>query len=166
LTIAPTSFILSSENLSLTDGFGKEIIMAQTVTLQLPDETLQRYRWGATAARKALEEFLAERLMEAVPPLAGDLPSPLGEELKALENLDDEALQRVAQSQLPPASQRLYNRLLAKNSRGTITAREEETLRALGEQARRLTLKKAHAYMLLKWRGHHIPSREELKKSG
>ena len=139
--------------------------MAQTVTLQLPDETLQRYRRGATAAHKALEEFLTERLMEAVPPLAGGLPSPLREEVKALENLDDEALWRVAQSQLPPARQRLYTRLLAKNSAGTITADERETLHALGEEARRLTLKKAHAYMLLKWRGHHIPSREELKRS-
>jgi len=111
------------------------------------------------------EEFLAERLMEAVPSLAGDLPSPLREEVKALENLDDEALWRAAQSQLPPACQRLYSRLLAKNSAGTITAHERETLHALGEEARRLTLKKAHAYMLLKWRGHHIPSREELKKS-
>jgi len=99
--------------------------MAQTVTLQLPDETLQRYRRGATAARKALDEFLTERLMEAVPPLAGGLPSPLREEVKALENLDDEALWRVAQSQLPPARQRLYTRLLAKNSAGDHHGRRE-----------------------------------------
>jgi hypothetical protein len=46
--------------------------------------------------------------------------------------------------------------LLTKNSRGTITDREKETLHALGEQARLLTLKTAHAYMLLKWRGHRI----------
>ena len=50
--------------------------MAQTITLELPDETLQRYRRGATAARKLLEEFLIERLVEAVPPLADNLPSP------------------------------------------------------------------------------------------
>ena len=37
-------------------------------------------------------------------------------------------------------------------------------LTALGEEARRLTLKKAHAYMLLKWRGHAIPSLETLEK--
>jgi len=63
--------------------------MAQTVTLQLSDETLQRYRQGAAVARKRLEEFLVERLMEAVPPLADELPSPLHEELKLLEHLDD-----------------------------------------------------------------------------
>jgi hypothetical protein len=137
--------------------------MTQTITLQLPDETLQRYQRGAIAARKVLEEFLVERLVEAVPPLAGDLPSPLHEELTAMESLDDEALWKVAHSQLPPARQRLYGRLLTKNSQGTITAREKEKLHALGEEARHLTLKKAHAYMLLKWRGHHIPSPEELQ---
>jgi hypothetical protein len=42
--------------------------MARLVTLQLPDETLQRCQRGATAARKRLEEFLVERLMEAIPP--------------------------------------------------------------------------------------------------
>lgn len=138
--------------------------MAQTITLQLPGETLQRYRRGATIARKSLEEFLMERLVEAVPPLADDLPSPLHEELEVLESLDDKALWKVAQSQLPPAHQRLYSRLLHKNSQGTTTAREKEKLHALGEEARRLTLKKAHAYMLLKWRGHHILSPEELQR--
>ena len=137
--------------------------MTQTITLQLPDETLQRYQRGATLARKVLEEFLAERLVEAVPPLADDLPSPLPEELKVLENLDDEALWKVAQSQLSPAHQRLYSCLLDRSSQGAITAGEQEELHALGEEARRLTLKKAHAYMLLKWRGHSIPSPEELQ---
>jgi hypothetical protein len=127
---------------------------------------LHRYRRGAAAAHKLLEEFLVERLTDAAPLLADDLPSPLREELRALEDLGDEALWEVAQSRLPPTRQRVYSRLLRKNSQGTITAREKETLHALGEEARRLTLKKAHAYMLLKWRGHHIPSREELQRPG
>ena len=138
--------------------------MTQTITLQLPAETLQRYQAGASVARKALEEFLVERLMEAVPPLADDLPSPLHEELKALETLDDKALWQVAQSELPPARQRSYNRLLRKNSQGTITASEKKKLHAIGEEARCLTLKKSHAYMLLKWRGHKIPLPEELQE--
>jgi hypothetical protein len=131
--------------------------MAQTISLQLPDKALQHYRRGATIARKRLEEFLADRLVEAVPPLADDLPSPLREELELLENLDDQALWQIAQSQLLPARQRQYSRLLTRNSQGALTAREQEKLRALGEESRRLTLKKAHAYMLLKWRGHRLP---------
>lgn len=138
--------------------------MPETVTIQVPDEVLQRYRRGAMAARKLLEDFLVERLMEGAPPLADDLPSPLQEELKALERLDDDALWQVARRQLPPASQRLYSRLLTRQSQGTITAREKETLYTLGEEARLLTLKAAHAYMLLKWRGHRVPSPEELQR--
>lgn len=140
--------------------------MAQSVTLHLPDETLQRYKRGATAARKLLEEFLVERLMEAAPLLADDLPSPLHEALKTLENLDDDALWQVTRTQLPPNRQRLYSRLLTKNSQGTITDQEKETLHTLGEQARLLALKAAHACMVLKWRGHHIPSPEELRSFG
>jgi hypothetical protein len=97
--------------------------------------------------------------------LADDLPAPLQEELQELEKLEDAALWRVAQSQLPSDRQRLYHRLLAKNTQGTIVAREKERLDALGEEARRLTLKKAHASLLLKWRGHRIPLREELQSS-
>ena len=139
--------------------------MAQTITLELPDETLQRYQQGATAARKLLEEFLVERLTDAIPPLADDLPSPLHEELKALEELDDEALWQAAKSHMSPAHQRQYSRLLTRNSRGTITNREQEKLHALGEQARLLTLKTAHAYILLKWRGHRVPSPQDLQQS-
>jgi hypothetical protein len=79
--------------------------MAQTVTLHLPDAMLQHCQRGATAARKLLEEFLVDRLMEALPPSADAVRPPVREELRALESLDDEALWQMAQSQLSqPAS--------------------------------------------------------------
>ena len=131
--------------------------MAQIVSIQLSDEALLRYQRGATAARKLLEEFLVERLREAVPPLADDLSSPLKEALKELEELDDEALKRVLQSELPLARQRRYSRLLTKQREDSLTPQEQEKLHALGEEARLLTLKKAHAALLLQWRGHPLP---------
>ena len=136
--------------------------MPETITLELPDEAIQRYQRGATAARKRLEEFLVERLVEVPLPLADDLPPPLAETLRTLETLDDETLWAIARSQLLPDQQDLYDHLLHKNSQGLLIASEEETLYTLGKEARLLTLKKAHAYMLLKWRGHAIPSMEEL----
>jgi hypothetical protein len=51
---------------------------------------------------------------------------------------------------------------LDKNAQGDLTPREEEKLRTLGERARLLMLQKAHAYMLLKWRGHQVPAVEDL----
>lgn len=138
--------------------------MLQTVTIQLPEETVHRYRRGAKAAKKVLEEFLVERLAEVAPPLADDLPPPLRDELEAIEKLDNEALQKLTQSRLPVSQQRLYTHLLRKNSSGVITTQEKETLSKLGEEARLLTLKKAHAFMLLKWRGQPIPSNTDLQK--
>jgi hypothetical protein len=96
--------------------------------------------------------------------LTDDLPSPLQEELRTLECLDDDTLWQTARGQLPPAGQRLYSRLLVKQSQRTLTVQEKETLHGLGEQARLLTLKAAHAYMVLKWRGHRIPSPEDLQR--
>ena len=54
--------------------------------------------------------------------------------------------------------------LLDKNSENTLTSNETQMLHKLGEEARRLTLKKAHAYMLLKWRGHAVPTLNALAK--
>lgn len=139
--------------------------MTDTITLALPDDTLQRYQRGAVAARKPLEEFLVERLVEAKPPLPTDLPSPFADDLAILETLNDEALWQVAKSQLSVNDQKLYDRLLEKNSSGTITPAETKTLQALGDEARRLTLKKAHAFMLLKWRGHDLPDLNALADS-
>jgi hypothetical protein len=137
--------------------------MPESVTVQLPDEAVHRFRRGAGAAGKPLEEFLADRLMDAVPPLPKDIPPSLREELDALEQLDESALREVAESRLAPVQQRQYSRLLTKNSSGTITAAERRKLEALGEEARRLTLKKAHAYLLLKWRGHAVPATQDLE---
>ena len=137
--------------------------MAQSVTLRLPPAALQRFQRGADAAGKSLEQFLADRLIDAVPPLPEDIPPPARDELRALEELDEQALRQVAESRLPAGRQRLYTRLLAENAAGTISAGEREKLTALGEEARRLTLKKAHAYLLLKWRGCAIPSLQDLE---
>lgn len=139
--------------------------MAESVTVHLPEEALQRFRRGAGAAGKPLEEFLADRLMDVVPPLPDDLPAALHEELDAFQGLDESALRRVAESRLSTNHQRLYSRLLDKNSAGTISAREREKLEALGNEARKLTLKRAHAYLLLKWRGCAIPSQVELEET-
>jgi len=139
--------------------------MPESFTVQLPSEAVKRFRRGAGAAGKPLEEFLADRLLDAVPPLPEDIPPPVRDELQALEGLDEQTLRQVAQSRLPASRQRSYSRLLANNAAGTITAREREQLTALGDEARRLTLKKAHAYLLLKWRGCALPSLSDLESS-
>jgi len=132
--------------------------MLQTVTLQLSDDVVRRFRRGAAVARKPFEQFLTERLLESVPPLTDELTPAVRAELEVLETLDNDALRQVAQSQLSPEHQRIYSALLTKNQRGTLTSSEKEKLHALGDEGRRLTLKKAHASLLLKWRGFPLSS--------
>ncbi|MCP4360817.1 MAG: hypothetical protein GY796_22650 [Chloroflexi bacterium] len=136
--------------------------MAQTVTLKLPDEMLQRYQRGANIARKALEEFIVERLDDTDLPLADNLPTHLQVELGELEKLDDDTLWEIAESQLPDNLQKEYDDILAQKHERALTSHEENQLHKLGEEARRLTLKKSHAYMLLKWRGNTIPTLDDL----
>jgi len=129
-----------------------------TVTLELPEEMHHLYQRGAIAARKRLETFMVEWLGEAAPPLVDEPSTEVDDELVALEQADNQKLWQVAQSRLPRAKQNLYHTLLEKNSEGLLANDEVALLHELGEEARRLTLKKAHAYMLLKWRGQEIPT--------
>jgi hypothetical protein len=137
--------------------------MSEAVTLYLPEDTLKRYRRGAAAAGKGVDEFIADRLAELGPPLADDLPDSLRDELKSLEDADDLTLWEAAGCGLSTEKQEQYDRVLLKHSEGSLTIDEQRRMHELGDEARRLTLKKAHALMLLKWRGHCIPAREDLR---
>jgi len=128
------------------------------ITIELPEPTLRRFRRGAAAAKKALEEFLAERLAATPVPLADDLPPALRAELAPLEHLDDAALWNAAAQRLSPAEQAEYDSLLAAAARANLSDARQTRLDALGEKARRLTLRRAHAYLILQWRGHTLPS--------
>ena len=139
--------------------------MSQSITLDLADETLQRYQRGAAAAQKSTAEFIADRLTESAPLSAEHLSLAEQNALALMDLLDSDHLRQIAQSQLSNRHQDLYDELLEKNEAGTITQDEIATLQALGDEARRLTLKKAHAYMLLKWRGEEIPSLETLQSA-
>ncbi len=136
--------------------------MTQTITLNLPDELLQRYQQGANVARKALEDFIAERLDDTTLPLADSLPTYLQLELEELEKADDDTLWEIAGSHLSDTLQKEYDYLLVQKNERELTTHEENHLHTVGEEARRLMLKKSHAYMLLKWRGHTIPTLDNL----
>jgi hypothetical protein len=101
---------------------------------------------------------------EPSPPLVDDVPEPLRSELKALEQLTDEELWNLTESHLAPARQRTLTRLLRKNQAGTLTKKERQQLNEVLEEGEDLTVKKAHAWLLLKWRGHRIPTLEELRE--
>jgi len=99
-----------------------------------------------------------------IPPLVNDLPNEYREELLELECLSDKRLRRLAESAISAARERQYTILLRKNQQGILTKKEQEQLKRLGAEARRVTLRKAYAYALLQWRGHRIPTPAELRQ--
>ncbi len=138
--------------------------MAQTVTLQLPEAIYERIKRTAEAANCLLEDVLLKTIESALPPSVEDLPLEYQREFMEMESLSDEELWKVAESKMSSARQRWYSRLLRKNQAGTLKDIEKQQLADLGAEARKLTLRKAHAYAVLKWRGHRIPTLAELGK--
>jgi hypothetical protein len=112
--------------------------------------------------KQPLEKAVAHIIEFGLPPL--DSPTGFEADLQVLEALDDEALWDVLFSKVSPATQRKLHRLLEKNQAGTLTERERLQLDALQQEADLVMLRKAHAAVLLKWRGHCIPTLEELRK--
>ncbi len=128
----------------------------QTVTLELPEPV---YRWAertARATKRPMESVLADVLTTTVPPPLDNVPAELREELETLETLNDSELLQVARERLTAAQVRQYDRLLEKNRNDTLTPREHERLTQLRQAADRIMLRRAQAYVLLKWRGYDI----------
>jgi hypothetical protein len=79
-----------------------------------------------------------------------------------MDALTDELLWEIARSTLSVLEQTEYDELLDKNRADILSGAERLLLNQLGQKARLLTLKKAHAFMLLQWRGHAIPKPDEM----
>ena len=137
--------------------------MSQTVVIELPDETVVRYQQGAAAARKPLEEFLVDRLKEAAPPYATTATPPFDKELDELNRLNDAELWAIARERLTNEDQEQYDGLLEKNQFSRLSPQERAAMERLGGRARRLTLHKAHALMILQWRGYALPAPGEMQ---
>jgi hypothetical protein len=135
----------------------------QTVAIQVPQPLYHRLERLAKLARRPLEDLVVQTLDVGIPPLPDDLPQEMRPDLLALEELDDGALWQVARGEVGPEQQEKHSLLLEKNRMGTITEAEREKLTQLRQEADQLMLRKAYAYVLLKWRGHRLPTLTELE---
>ena len=115
-----------------------------------------RLQHAAQGNEKRVRQVAVQMLSTALPP-DDTLPQDMQQELRTLESLSDDVLWAVARSQLAASKQRRWKRLLDKNAQGTLTASEQQELEQLIAESDRLTLYKAHAYLILKKRGRHIP---------
>lgn len=114
--------------------------MSQMLSINVPDQLLDRLNRLAQAASRPVEELVISTLIESVPHPPANLPPEIRKELAGLEQLPDKELSDAAQSALQPED------LPATYQPGDITDR--------------LALRKAYALVLWKWRGHSLDELE------
>ena len=130
----------------------------ETVTLQIPEILYQRLVNTAHATQRPLEEVVLHALQIGSPPEWDNVPPEFQADLAALDKLDDNTLWQIARSHKTAEEMERYNTLLEGNSNNTLTEAERLELMALRQEADRFMLLKAQAAVLLRWRGHRVPT--------
>ena len=123
-----------------------------TITLSLPEQTMEQARQAARTLQKPVEEVLAEMLV-AVLPSVHDAPADVQAELTHMTWLDNKALWEIARRTMSPEDQVDMAELVRRQSERTLTETEQSQLDALRHEYGRITLMKARAYALLSLRG-------------
>ena len=134
-------------------------IAKETVTLELEEPMYRAARRVAEVTGQPLEDVLRGSIAHALPPL-DVVPADEATDLAALALLDDGALWRAARSELEAAQQAEMKDLLSRQSDGELNEPGFVRLHELLETYGRLTVRKAHAYLLLARRGYRVPMQE------
>jgi len=138
-------------------------VQTRPVTIDLPDPIYRQLQQTARKTKRRLEDVLLQTITGNLPPGTEDAPANMQADLQALQWIDDNALWAVARSKISPEQQARQEYLLAQNQRGVLSPEERAELDRLGDMVDRLTLKKAYAYALLRWRGFPLPTLEALE---
>lgn len=134
-------------------------MLDETVTLRLPEELYHRLATAAAATRRSLEEILLHALRIGSPPTWDDAPPEHQAELSAMDRFDDEALWKLARGRRSDAEMARYDELLEQSAAEALDDAGRSELERLRREADRFMLVKAHAAVLLRWRGHDVPAR-------
>lgn len=129
---------------------------AQAVTVELPEPLYHTLRRVAELTGRPMESVLQASVAHALPPL-DDVSAEEAAELAALALLDDGELWREARAIMSSADQEVLHDLLDRQSEDSLAPAEQERLQTLLDAYGRITLRKAHAYLLLARRGYRVP---------
>ncbi len=127
-----------------------------TITIHLPDDLHQRLERLAHLTGQPVEGLIVRTLSSNLPPLPEDLSPATRDALQALERLDNTELLQLTYAKLPDDQYEQLTMLREQRREGELTPKEEAALNRLIEAADLLTLQKAYAAVLLKWRGQQL----------
>jgi len=137
---------------------------SQVITLHLPDHLYQRLGKAADALQQTLDDVALQSIRAGLPPSLDQVPERFRTDLRAMSRLSDKTLWQIARRDLDDDKAALYESLLDQNRRGELCEADQARLDTLREEADLLMLRRSYAYALLKWRGHRIPTMDELQK--
>jgi len=137
-------------------------MVAQAITLQLPEPILRYFQQIATDTRRPVEQLVRQSVEGNLPPSVPAMPREMRSELLNMQALPVAELKRIALGQVAPAQRERHLALLAKNSVAEVAPAEQDELVVLRQSADRLMLRKAYAWAVLRWLGHPTPSLDEL----
>ena len=129
----------------------------QTITLKLPASLYRSAHQMAKATHRPLEAVLQESIALALPPL-DDVPAHEAAELAAMALLDDADLWREARAALTTDQQAELQGLLDRQEEEELSPQDKSRLQELLDAYGRLTVRKAHAWLLLARRGYQVPT--------
>lgn len=135
----------------------------RTITVTIPETLYLQIEAAARSSAQSVDAVVAQSLERTIPPhLVALLPAGLRAELDAMEHLSDEALRAIAHSMAPSERGAQMDALIAHKQDGTLTPMQQEQLTALRAESEALMVRKAHAFALLKSRGHTLPPLDQL----
>ena len=135
----------------------------QSVTVQLPEGVYRRLQRAAEIAGKPIDQIAAQSIQESLPPMLEVIPAKFRADLQTLERLGDTELWRVAHRTVDEKDQRRYRRLVKKKGLGALNDRDRTSLSDLRAEINRVMFRRGYAWMLLKLRGHRVPTLTELE---
>ncbi len=133
---------------------------AQTVTLELSEAIYRQARQMAAVTRKPMETLLQESIAHSLPPL-DDVSLQDSIQLAQLAGLDDTSLWREARQSMTDDQQTEMRELLDRQNQQELDAQDNDRLHALMDLYGQITVRKAHAYLLLARRGYRVPMQEQ-----
>lgn len=124
-----------------------------TVVLHLPDDLYRRIARLSHLTGSPVEGVIMRMLSSSLPPLPDDFAPDVRDALQSLEELSGAQLAAYAMATQPRKDYARLNVLRERRNDGVITPAEQAELDRLMQSADTLTLQKAYAAVLLKWRG-------------
>jgi energy-converting hydrogenase A subunit M len=134
-----------------------------TITLELPDNFYKPLQRISKATQNSIELVLMTALQASLPSLEGLSPE-LEQALIHLESLDNDSLRQFLLKTVPFGYQQEIETLLQQNKLRALNQTEQERLAFLQNMVDKITLQKARAAVLLRFRGQRLPTLAELRR--